>query len=153
MMDITGENIWNLKESALNQNISVRITLTGTSMRPFLQHGDIAIVDKVPITDLKRGDIIAFKILDKYIAHRLIKKIIEKNNYTLITKGDSCSEFDKPVFASDIIGKVSLIKRNNRIINLMNFRKRCISKLFAWFPKLSYYNYLLYYYIIPNPKS
>lgn len=146
-MELTGKNIWSLQESALNQSISVRITLTGTSMRPFLHQGDEAIIDKVAVTDLKSGDIIAFKIKEQYLAHRLIKIISYKNNFSLITKGDSCKEFDSPIFESDLVGKVSLVKRGNKTINLMSFQRRCISKLYSYYPKLSYYNYLMYYYL------
>lgn len=146
MIELSQNEIWDLKESLLDENVSVKFTLSGTSMTPFLFQGDIAVIEKISIEKLKRGDIIAFKIHEQFIAHRLIKKIDKSNCTTLITKGDSCKEFDTPFNVSYLIGKVNLVKRKNTVIDMNNFSNRTIGKIYAAFPLLSFYRYIIYCY-------
>lgn len=87
-----------------------KVILTG-SMEPFIQPGDIVLVErfqeKEEIEQLAVGDVILFKKEDKDISHRIIN-IIEKQGMTLYqTKGDANQSPDTTwVSAKDLLGKV-----------------------------------------------
>lgn len=145
-MEIKQKDLWDITETILDKNISIRIALSGNSMMPFLRQGDEAIVTRAAIYDLNTGDIVIFKKQEQYIAHRLLTKTIGINGYILTTKGDACKEADNPISENEIIGKVIQVTRNSNSVKLTGFWRTFTRKLFVTFPEFSYYNYLLYYY-------
>ncbi len=61
------------------------------SMDPTIQIGDIIIVDKSyknRVNSLQKGDIIVFRIGDKYYTHRIIEIVNSNGEKSFITKGD-----------------------------------------------------------------
>ena len=74
------------------------------SMLPTLSPGDKIIVRFVPVSLLKRGDIIVYK-KNILIVHRLVKKIF----HLLFTKGDNSGKIDKPFSNNGYVGKVVCI--------------------------------------------
>lgn len=86
------------------------IGIGSESMTPTINKGDAVIVHKVSKPkDLKKGDIIAFRLKNKTIIHRLVK--IEKtgSNTYYRTKGDSNNSIDNiNLTFNDIRGKVVL---------------------------------------------
>jgi signal peptidase I len=97
-------------EDLLQQNKLIQISLTGFSMFPFLMHGDIVQTTSVETEQLKCGDIVVFKMNDRWIAHRLIKKNIDKNLF--FTRGDSRAIKDFPVNQNQIKGIVVKIVKS-----------------------------------------
>ena len=94
-------------------DVSVSFFLSGESMRPLIRKSK----DKVTVVpvyrSLKKGDIVLFKRSDgAYVVHR-INKI---NNSTVVTIGDNCVDFDKPVSVADIWGIVTAAERSGKII-------------------------------------
>lgn len=81
------------------------ITLSG-SMETEIFAGDLAIVKEVDTSELKVGDVIAFRQGDIVITHR-IKEIINQNGrISYITKGDNNNIQDvSPVYENMIEGK------------------------------------------------
>lgn len=87
----------------------VRPSLIGSgSMTPFLKVGDVVIVAKTPVNNIKIGDIIEYHSTEKTdIVHRVVE--IQQSNGTLqfITKGDANNAADEnPVLAENVVGKV-----------------------------------------------
>ena len=112
------QNLQNTTIDILENGMMLKIQLGGKSMWPFLRKGDIALVKKNKITDLKIGDIIAFRTSEKLIAHRLLKINNNEENYTLLTKGDSLLSKDQPISQNDYIGKIVSYKRNKKTVNV-----------------------------------
>ncbi len=116
-----------LAETLLEDNKSIKFSMKGFSMYPTLKEGDTGLVEKCSVDELKKGDIIVFRLNNNLIAHRLIEIKNINNTKVFIAKGDKNSYYDKPVVANEIIGKLVSIQRNNSIINinnpLMKFRK------------------------------
>ena len=82
-------------------------------MQPLIKDGDYLTVR--PVNHLKIGDIVLYSSPpDKLIVHR-INKI---RGGFIITKGDSVFWQDSPVRREDILGKVIIIERRNRRIDL-----------------------------------
>ncbi len=118
--------IWDLKKDILQSGASVKIKLTGTSMYPYLKKGDIGYYKFVAPEFLKPGDIIAFEQDGCFITHRIIR-----NSNLIITRGDACLNFDKPVDKSHIIGKLLQIERNGKMISISSPCRVFLNKLFA----------------------
>ena len=75
------QNLQNATVDFLDQGKELKIRLGGRSMYPFLRNGDIGLVKKICISNLKIGDVIVFKTSEKLIAHRLLKIIYRNKNY------------------------------------------------------------------------
>lgn len=96
----------------------------GTSMQPIINEGDKLFVEKVGLKDIRVGTIVVSYNKKNLIGHRVIKIAGQK----IITKGDNTPVFDKPLKASEILGKVVRIDGkygqvylNNKFSNLLTF--------------------------------
>lgn len=77
------------------------------SMYPEIEIGDIVIVKKCSINDLKKEDIIEFQIEDQNIVHRVTEIQNDGNIFKITTKGDNNNQEDaNPVLEEQLKGKV-----------------------------------------------
>lgn len=82
------------------------VILTG-SMEPLISAGDMSIIRKCSINDIKIGDIIEYKISDYTVVHRVIAINYNYGETNLITKGDANKDADSsPVTSEQLIGKL-----------------------------------------------
>ncbi len=78
------------------------VILTG-SMKPGINEGDLLIIDKCEIKDVKVGDIIEYS-MDRYtVVHRVIRILNGKNGIELIMKGDNNLQEDKKSVTEDTL--------------------------------------------------
>lgn len=91
--NVSGESYTNLF------GYTILEVMTG-SMSGTIEIGDGVIVELT--TDVENGDIVVYKKDNYLITHRLI----EKNDNTLITKGDANNTQDDPINRNEIVGKV-----------------------------------------------
>jgi signal peptidase I len=64
------------------------------SMRPAIQPGDVAVLERVPVSSLRVGDVLAYRAPDgSYRLHRLVVVDLPK----VQTKGDANQSPDEPV--------------------------------------------------------
>lgn len=134
----TEPSIIGLFEDIVNTGASFRVRVTGGSMTPFLQGGEIVAIKKVPYPSLRRGDLIFFKNSQgSPVLHRLIRKRkSSRNTMTVQTKGDALIAFDEPVPYHRILGRVWTIERvpsgnGQRLINMESMQWRMINCLIA----------------------
>ena len=79
------------------------IVLSG-SMSPQFDVGDLIIIKKVEVNDLKKGDIIAFRDNENYVTTHRIIEIENQNNKTCFeTKGDNNNTKDELIICQDKI--------------------------------------------------
>ena len=93
------------------------ISITGRSMLPLIRDGDYVLVAHRN-TGVKRGDVVVFRYDGKLVAHRVLRIYKGETGYTFITKGDNVLQFDPPLSANEIVGKVLVIKRGQRQMSL-----------------------------------
>lgn len=109
-----------MAESLLDENHTLSFRMQGNSMYPTFRNGDCGQVEKCIPEELTIGDIVVFKAHDKLIAHRLTA-ILKQNNVQLFTaKGDKNRFKDAPFTSEDLVGKITSIKRGNRILKPEN---------------------------------
>jgi signal peptidase I len=106
------------EEEKISKNYRETLTFVhvGKSMEPTLKSLDIIYVTPYDDKKIKAGDVIAFIGPEgQKIAHRVISV---KNN-KILTRGDNNIENDKlELTLKNIMGKVELIKRNNKTISI-----------------------------------
>ncbi len=101
-------------QALLRQGISVRIQVSGDSMRPLLKGGETVELAPLAGGKPKLGDILFF--CDKQgnpIVHRLIWRRRRSGMMQLLTKGDACAGFDGFLPAECVLGRVERIRLTN----------------------------------------
>lgn len=78
--------------------------ITG-SMEPSYSVGSMIYVKSVSFNDLKVGDAITFKGGNYLVTHRIVE--IDKDNKSVITKGDANNSIDGSIKYDDIVGRAS----------------------------------------------
>ena len=92
-----------LSGDLLSFGLGVRFRAPGTSMHPTIRHGDLITVEPVTPSNLRRGDIILYRLQNGFIAHRIVN--IEKRNgcgRTFILRGDASTTCDAPVKSAQV---------------------------------------------------
>lgn len=79
------------------------------SMSGTMEIGDIIIVKLT--TDVEKGDIITYEKEQTLITHR----IIQKQEDSIITKGDANNAEDEPIKTNEVVGKVVHILKNIKV--------------------------------------
>jgi len=82
------------------------LILTG-SMRPSIEPGDVAIIAKIPVKNIRVGDVIEYRHAPKVnVVHRLIEIDDNQGQKLFITRGDANDAADEPFLAVNTVGKV-----------------------------------------------
>ena len=81
------------------------ISIASGSMEPSISIGDVAIIKKCKINDIKVGDIIEYEKDNISIIHRVIDIRQEGDQYYIIAKGDNNSSIDKKISEGQLVGK------------------------------------------------
>ena len=118
-------------ERILASGASCRLTVTGSSMVPFLHHGRDGVILAPPTQDrLKPGRILFFRRnTGAYILHRLRR--VERDGSFLIC-GDA-QRWTERIRRSQVIGVVVAVQRENgRVVSCDGFFWRLCSAL--WYP-------------------
>jgi hypothetical protein len=126
-----------LSGELLSLGLGVRFRAPGTSMHPTIRHGDVITVEPVEPPDLKRGDIILYRLQNNFIAHRLVN-IEERNGcgLTFILRGDGSTTCDAPVKPAQVLGKIVCLERGHRSIDPYSPKVRLWRMLYLWLARL-----------------
>lgn len=82
------------------------IVILSNSMLPYIEKGDLVIIKKTGLHDIKINDIIEYKVGGVHIVHRVINIKEANKGHIYITKGDNNDAVDRPVYDEQIVGKV-----------------------------------------------
>ena len=130
--------ITGLFEEILKAGTRLRVRVTGRSMTPFLSGGETVTLKQVPLTLLRRGDLIFFKNSHAVpLLHRIVhKRSASDGTITFLTKGDALLSLDEPVRDRNVLGKVCKIEKKHskgvlKTINMESNRWRLINSIIA----------------------
>jgi signal peptidase I len=118
-------------EETLNRGHSIRFCAPGGSMYPTICDGDLITVEPIKPATVIAGDIILYEHKSKVTVHRVMRilKRSEKNSCSalqgpqdrsssetleFVFRGDAAIQYDDPIRADQILGKVVSIERNGR---------------------------------------
>ena len=102
----------------LDQAESVPLTITGSSMTPFLVHGrDTVFLSKVT-RPLKKGDMILYQRRNgRYILHRICR--VHPDCYDLV--GDAQTEIESGIRPEQVLAIVNTVRHKGKILSHGSF--------------------------------
>jgi len=103
-----------LAAQVLRSQETLHLPATGSSMLPTIWPGDSLIIEPLSGDTVELGEVVLFTRNGRFVAHRVVEKIAGK----IHTQGDAASRPDAPLTLGDLMGKVSMIVRNGRLIQL-----------------------------------
>lgn len=123
----TKKGIRYIKE-ALKSNATVPLTVTGSSMMPFLKpQRDIVWLEKCDVGQIKKGDILLFERENgKPVLHRVIKI----RNDVLIMNGDALS-WAEQIKKTQVIACVKKFERNKKMFTCDSKRVKLWNALWS----------------------
>lgn len=105
-----------------------RLTVRGSSMRPFLKEGDRVVVQPTAGEKIKTGDIVCFG--KPATCHRVIRKYKKKGRWLVLEKGDHQLK-GSIVPLEGISGKVVSVQKGAHSFNLDTKRRAILNRLIA----------------------
>lgn len=119
-----------LAAEVLRASGSLRLRVTGWSMLPTVWPGDTLVIEQACGDQVFEGDIVLFSSGRRFVAHRVVaigndSGVSTVQTSTVQTQGDAVRRPDAPLAAGDVLGKVSFILREGRIIEAR--RRLCFS--------------------------
>ena len=91
-----------------------KVKAWGTSMVPTILPGDTLMVERRTISELAGGDLAVYLHSGRLFAHRVVR-VLNESESVLITRGDAMECDDPPVFAGEVVGRVTSIIPDARI--------------------------------------
>ena len=85
--------------------------VSGASMEPALETGDVAVVRPVPPYEIQVGDIVQFQHEGVHVIHRVVEVQHAPEGLRFVTKGDANNQLDPPLPAERIDGEVVFVIR------------------------------------------
>ena len=112
MKQVKAADLFKLVDELFEMDSRVWITVTGTSMYPFLKGSrDSVELSKIAFESLKRGDIVLIKRdSGDYVLHRVLKK--KKDCFYII--GDAQQWVEGPLMPAQLLAVVTKLKRKKR---------------------------------------
>ena len=107
-----------------------RIRALGTSMLPALWPGAVLGIKRTDGGEIGVGDIVLFERSEQLFAHRVVAAWGPGQGRMVLTQGDSISHTDRPVRASELLGRVEVVMRAGHEIPLG--RPSAFSRLASW---------------------
>ena len=97
----------------LRQGHTVELSAYGRSMIPYLRPGQKVQLAPVDISQIVRGDLVAFHKADYLVVHRVHAVLSANETIQLLTKGDSNLNPDAPVDQQQYLAKVQTVQRGS----------------------------------------
>ncbi|NRF90548.1 signal peptidase I [Paenibacillus frigoriresistens] len=123
---------------AINKRGWIELPARGTSMYPFIKKGDICrFVSTLP-ANLKKGDVILFHTPHgNLVAHRFCRLVTRNEQLHYLCKGDANLAYDEAIAQEQLIGKMTWIRRNGRIIHVSSLPSYVWGQIVLAFPMIS----------------
>ena len=119
---------------------TVRITVQGNSMAPFISAGESVSVRLAGSAGLKKGDLLAFREGESIVVHRYVKRKREQGRVWVCQKGDSLSGY-RWIPEDRVLGRVESIHKNTGKRDMNRWPWVLINRAsgYAWFLRVSLY--------------
>lgn len=113
-------------KNLVEEGKEVGILIAGSSMEPFLKHGQDYIYFKAPDRELEKGDMVFYRRDNgQYIMHRIVN--ITSEGYYLL--GDNQVIVEGPLRRDQIFAIVTKVKRKGRILEPDNLQWKFYAKV------------------------
>jgi signal peptidase I len=114
--------------------------MSGTSMSPAIEDGDIITVEPISEEPVKPGDIVLYHSrFDTAVIHRVIRVERCASERCIVTRGDAASHTDGPVPMHRVLGRVSRVERAGERITMVVPRRSFLQTMRAWLHRLRFW--------------
>jgi signal peptidase len=125
-----------LLTDALRRFGSVRLRVTGTSMRPAIAPGDVVLIEHCALDAVQQGDVVVFVASQRVFVHRLLDIHRGAHGSSFVTRGDSNPGADPIAHESQLLGRVASVVRatdrhGSRLATDLHRFTRMLSGFFA----------------------
>lgn len=100
------------------------------SLSPTIQPDDRVLIEHVEPKQVRLGDVIVFRTHDRWTAHRVLGKRLYQGKLAFLEKGDLESSLGL-VSAGRVLGRVSAVERDGRVLNLLSGPSRAVQLALA----------------------
>jgi signal peptidase I len=110
----------------------LRLRVTGWSMLPTILPGDTLMIEHAGGEHVVKGDIVLFDRDRRLFVHRVSRKSRSAGDLQIVTQGDGMARPDPPISESQVLGKVSFVVRNGRLLQpakSLGFSSRAVAAL------------------------
>lgn len=121
-----------LADEVLRSSGDLHLHVTGCSMLPTVWPGDTLVIQPAK-GKVFEGDIILFSCGRRFVAHRVVAINDGCAGWGVRTQGDAVPYPDSPLAVSEVLGKVSFIRRNGKCIEpvrQLRFCERTVAAVF-----------------------
>jgi signal peptidase I len=127
-------------EDVLESGSGLRVRVTGDSMSPFIEDGDVVTVRRVRPDSLRRGDLVFYKSdQGTPVLHRIVRERRKRDGTVKFqTKGDALLGLDAAIHAHAVLGRVCAVEkpgtgRRGKCVNLESRAQKAANFLLALF--------------------
>jgi GNAT superfamily N-acetyltransferase len=101
-------------------------------MHPFIQHKDFLTVKPLDNAKLHIGDVVLCHGSDGIVfAHRIVRINRSGSSTIITTKGDSQDYLDHPIRKEQVLGRVTVVERDDRILKFDRGLNKMVSRYWA----------------------
>ena len=124
----------------LSRSIRLEIRMSGGSMRPAIEEGDVITIEPVSETPVRAGDVVLYQSrYDTAVIHRVVRIDRSAGERLVITRGDAALQNDPPVPIARILGRVQLIQRAGEPIEMRRPKPKLALALLAFIRRLKFW--------------
>jgi len=103
------ERVQWLVSQLLDEGLTVEIPVTGSSMWPFLQSGDIVTLAPASLEEVRPGDVVAFVRSNRRL---VIHRVVGTSRDGALTRGDAVGRSTETVAEADLIARAIRVDRD-----------------------------------------
>lgn len=129
---LNGAQFRDLAEPVLRDGHRLRFQARGSSMGPFIKDGDVLEVAPLGKGWVRLGDVLLVEAGDgRWLAHRVIKTRRRNGERWFLLKGDACPDPDGWFDTKHFLGRVLIVDRGGRQIDLTSPSVRLSAQLWV----------------------
>lgn len=125
----------------LARNIAIKLRMSGSSMRPAIDDGDVVTIEPISDGPIKSGDIVLYQSrFDTAVVHRVVRIERSSSERSVITRGDAASQNDPAVPLHRVLGRVKIVERAGARVKMVKPRRKLSSRLMAFLQRLKFWS-------------
>lgn len=124
----------------LSRQLPVELRMSGTTMSPAIEDGDMITLEPITGEPVKQGDIVLYHSrYDTAVIHRVIRLERASSERCIVTRGDAASHNDGLVPFHRILGRVKRVERAGERIRMVVPKRSISQTMLAWLHHLKFW--------------
>jgi signal peptidase I len=125
----------------LSRSIPVEMRMSGSSMRPAIEDGDVITLEPIADAAIKAGDIVLYQTrYDTAVIHRVVRIERSSAERAVVTRGDASAQNDLPVPVHRILGRVKVVEREGERIKMVRPTGKLTVRVRSFFERLRFWS-------------